>query len=342
MLSLLFHAVLAFWRSRTELIIENVALRQQLAVLNAKRPRPRLSPMDRAFWIALRRLWPRWSSALIVVTPETVVRWHRAGFRAFWRWKSRSRGRPTTSTEIRDLVRQMARENVKWGAPRVHAELLKLGFTVSERTVSRYMPRRPSDKDAIERWKAFLRNHREVIAAMDFFTVPTATFRMFYVLFVIHHARRTILHFNVTTNPGEDWVMQQLREAFPYDTAPGYLIFDHDAKFSPAVVESVGSMGIEPTQTAFRSPWQNGVAERWVGSVRRELFEHVVVLSESHLRRLLLCYVVYYQADRTHLGLGKDAPASRATTSKPNPTAKVIALPRVDGLHHRYEWRVAA
>ncbi len=236
----------------------------------------------------------------------------------------------------------MARENELWGAPRIHAELLKLGFIVSERTVSRYMPKRLSEPDAIERWKTFLRNHRELIAAMDFFTVPTVTFDVLYVLFVIHHARRLILHFNVTTNPGADWVMQQLREAFPYDTAPRFLIFDRDAKFSRAVVATITAVGTEPSQSAFRSPWQNGVAERWVGSVRRELLEHVVIPNERHLLRLLRDYVSYYHADRTHLGLGKDTPSSRVATPKPCNRTTVGSLPRVGGLHHRYEWRAAA
>lgn len=339
---ILFHAIRGLFRSRLELTIENLALRQQVAVLKAKRPRPRLSVLDRAFWVALRHVWLEWAGALIIVKPETVVRWHRAGFRAYWRWKSRQGGRPTIDLEIRELIRRIASENVTWGAPRVHAELQKLGFEVSERTVSRYMPKRPAEPDAIKRWKIFLRNHREVIAAMDFFTVPSITFRMFYVLFVIHHSRRQVLHLNVTAHPSSEWLVQQLREAFPYNTAPRYLIFDRDAKFDRAAVDAMVAMEIQPSQTAFRSPWQNGVAERWIGSARRELLDHVVCLNEGHLRRLLRDYVAYYHRDRSHLGLGKDTPSARPITPKPSNTAKVVALSRAGGLHHRYEWREAA
>jgi transposase InsO family protein len=236
----------------------------------------------------------------------------------------------------------MAKENVTWGAPRVHAELLKLGFCVSERTVSRYMPKREASPDAIERWKSFLRNHRNGIAAMDLFTVPTASFRLLYVFFVIDHSRRQILHVNVTTNPGSDWIVQQLREAFPYDEAPRFLIFDRDAKFSRHVRAIVKGMGIEPCRIAFRSPWQNGTAERWIGSVRREILDHVVILSERQLLRLLREYVVYYHDDRPHLGLGKETPSKREVMSKPSWTARVVSLPRLGGLHHRYEWCEAA
>ena len=208
--------------------------------------------------------------------------------------------------------------------------------------MSRYMPKRPTDPNAIERWKVFLRNHRHGIAAMDFFTVPTVTFNVLYILFVIHHARRQLLPFNVTAPPASEWVVQQLREAFPYETAPRYLIFDRDGKFGPSVVAAIKTMGIKPSRTAFRSPWQNGVAERWIGSVRREMLNHVVVLNESHLRRLLHDYVTYSRVDRTHLGLRKDSPLSRPLTPKPSQKAKVVSLPRVGGLHHRYKWREVA
>jgi transposase InsO family protein len=333
-----FHGVFALVRTRAAVAIEVVALRQQLAVLKQERPRPRITYADRALWMVLRRLWRGWASSLIIVKPETVVGWHRASFRAFWRWKSRRRaGRPRVDREIRDLIRRMAREN-RWGAPRIHAELKKLGFDVSERTVSRYVPKRPTDPETIRRWKVFLKSHCEVLAAMDFFVVPTATFRVLYVWFVIDHARRRILHLNVTANPSAAWVIQQLREAFPYDTAPRYLIFDRDSTFSAGVKGAIKAMGTKPVLTAYRSPWQNGVAERWVGSARRELLDHVVVLNEQHLLRLLREYVAYHHEDRCHLSLEKDTPDGRAVEPKPSANAKVIALPRVSGLHHRYVW----
>jgi transposase InsO family protein len=204
------------------------------------------------------------------------------------------------------------------------------------------MPRRPAEPDQVKRWIAFLRNHKDDIAAMDLFTVPTASLRLLYGFFVIEHGRRHIVHFNATFNPTAAWVIQQLREAFPYDTAPKYLIFDRDAIFSPAVVAFVRALGTDPVRTSYRSPWQNGTAERWIGSCRRELLEHVVVFGERHFVRLVRLYVDYYHEDRCHLGLDKDAPNSRPVRPRPSPEAKVVALPRVGGLHHRYEWREAA
>ncbi len=215
------------------LLLENLALRQQLVVLKRRRPRPSLGPFDRLFWVLARRVWTGWKQSLVIVTPETVVRWHRAGFRLYWRLVSRDRrqvGRKQICKELRDLIFRMACENPTWGAPRIHGELLMLGFDVSERTISRWMKRAPGTPDPAKRWLAFLRNHREAIAGMDFFTVPTITFRVLYCFFIIGHDRRRILHFNVTRHPTSQWIVQQLREAFPFGSAPRFLIFDRDAK----------------------------------------------------------------------------------------------------------------
>jgi hypothetical protein len=326
------------------LAAENLVLRQQLATFKVKRHRPRIGTIDRAFWLAARRLWSRWAEALVIVKPETVVRWHRRGFRLYWAWISRRRrrGRRPISLEIRGLIRRMAEEN-GWGAPRIHGELAMLGFDVSERTVSRYLRPLRRRPEARQSWLMFLRNHREVIAAMDLFVVCTATFRLLYVLFVIRHGRRQIVHFNVTEHPTAAWVVQQIREAFPFDTAPRHFIFDRDSIFSAEVVATVKAIGAKPIRTAYRAPWQNGVAERWVQTARRDLLDHVVVLNERHLFRLLRDFVAgYYHPDRTHLGLGKETPARRAVEHRPSPGAKVMALPRVGGLHHRYVWREAA
>lgn len=236
----------------------------------------------------------------------------------------------------------MASENPTWGAPRIQAELLKLGIHVSERTVSRLLGRRSPRPSARGQWKTFLRNHRDVIAAMDSFTVPTATFRVLWVFFVIYHKRRQVLHSAVSANPGRDCVIQQLREALPYDTAPRHLIFDRDTKFGRDVLSAIHSMGIQPFRIAYRSPWQNGLAERWVGTVRRELLDHVIVLNEAHLCRLITEYVAYYNEDRTHLTLEKDTPTGRPTTTRPHDNTELTSLPRVGGLHHRYEWAEAA
>jgi putative transposase len=234
------------------------------------------------------------------------------------------------------------RQNPGWGAPRIHGELMKLGFEVSERTVSRCLPRRPPDPGRVQRWKAFLRNHREVLGGMDFFTVPTAGFRLLYVFVVMHHARRTVLHVNVTAHPRSSWVTQQLRDAIPSDTNLRYLIFDRDAIFSSEVVRTVKSFGLKAVRTTYRSPWQNGALERWIGSCRRELLDHVVVFNEDHLRRLLNDYLAYYHEDRTHLALGKDTPDVRSVQTKPFSKSEVISLPRVGGIHHRYVWSEAA
>ena len=272
--------------SQANLLIENLALRQQLAILTTKRPRPRMRAADRFFWVTLRRFWPRWKEVLVIIRPDTVVRWHREGFRKYWTWKSR-------------------RREPDLGAPRVHAELLMLGFDVSGRTVPRMMPGRPADPEERQRWRNFLRNHREVLAAMDLFTVPTATFRVLHVFFVIHHARRTVLHVRVTEHPTGAWIIQQLREAFPFDSAPRYLIFDNDKKYGADVLA-------------------------------------VIVLNERHLHRLLSEFLAYYHDDRTHLGVGKGTPSMRTATSNPHRDAAIVGHPRIGGLHHRYEWRQAA
>jgi len=339
--TLLVFSGLAFLRGRREQVIVEVALRQQLATYARQRSKPRLTPLDRAFWVALSRLWPRWKEALVIVQPDTVVRWHRKGFRLYWRTISKcGPGRPPISEEIQALIRRLANEN-GGRARKIQAELEKLGFAVSLATVSRYLPRREPDDSQRQRWITFLRNHKDVISGMDFFVVPTVGFRLLYVWFVIDHGRRQILHFNVTMNPTAQWVIQQLRESFPGDSASRYLIFDNDSIFSGEVSRSIRSLGITPKRTAYRSPWQNGTAERWVGSCKREILDHVIVFNEDHLRRLLRGYVTYYNKERVHTCL-RDAPVGRAVEARPSSSAKVVGLPRVGGLHHRYIWQEAA
>jgi transposase InsO family protein len=325
------------FRSRRHLILENLALRQQLSVLKRRHPRPMLSRFDKLFWIMAHQFWSAWKEALFVVTPETVVRWHRAGFRFYWRMISRGRkpaGRRRVSKEVQDLIFRMVAENPTWGAPRIHGELLMLGFDVSERTISRWMRRAPRNPDLAKRWLAFLRNHREAIAAMDFFAVPTITFGLLYCFFVISHDRRRILHVNVTRHPTSRWIVQQLREAFPFGSAPRFLILDRDAKYGADVPAAIRSMKIKGIRTSLRSPWQNGVAERWVESCRRDLLDHVIAFNERHLKRLLANYVRYYHEDRTHLGLGKETPNCRAHSKA---SGRVLSQERLGGLHHRYD-----
>ena len=257
-------AVAAFFRSRTDTALEVLALRQQVAVLKRKRPRPNIGQLDRLFWIMLRRVWARWTEVLVMVKPDTVVNWHKAGFRWYWRWRSRVQaGRPKVSEETRTLIRRMAGENPNWGAPKIHGELLKLGFAVSERTVARYLRPIRRAGDPGKRWLAFLNNHREAIAAMDFFAVPTLTFRLLYCFFVIEHGRRRILHFNVTSHPTSEWVVQQLREAFPEAEPYRYVVLDRDSTFNADVLDFLKSTGLTPKRTSVQSPWQNGIAERW-------------------------------------------------------------------------------
>jgi putative transposase len=338
--------VRAFFVSRHKLALEAVALRQQLAVFKRKQARPKLRTLDRMFWIALRHLWPGWTEALIIVKPETVVSWHRAGFRLFWRLRSSFRrpGRPKISQEIRQLIRRMKVDNPRWGAPRIHGELLQLGFQISEPTVSRYLHRlKPHHNEGkARRWIAFLNNHREVIAAFDFFTVPTLTFRVIYCFFVIEHSRRRILHFSTTAHPTSEWIVQQLREAFPLPCPHRYVILDRDAKFGSDVVEFLKASGIKPVRTSARCPWQNGIAERWVGSCRREMLDYVIPLNEQHLKRLGNEYVAYYHEDRTHNSLSKQTPTRRPIQSRPDASCEILSLPRIGGVHHLYSWSEAA
>jgi putative transposase len=348
LLLIFVHGLVALFMARGDLVLENLALRQQVAAMKERRPRPRLSGVDRLFWVLLRRLWPRWDHVLVLVEPATVVRWHRAGFRLWWRWKSRAMkpGRPRIERELRSLIRRMAQENPVWGAPRIHAELSKLGFEVSERTVSRYLPRRLAPKDVVERWKAFLRNHRADIAAMDLFTVPTASFGVLYVFFVIHHARRRVLHFGVTGYPKSAWVIQQLRETFLMMRPRAFSCSTGTAlsvtRWWPPSVPLGSSRSAPLSALRGRTASPN---DGWAASAarcRRGPPDHVVVLGDTHLHRLLREYVAYYNEDRCHLSLEKDAPWHRRTSCREEASDRVVAHPRVGGIHHRYEWRRAA
>jgi putative transposase len=328
------------FRTRAELALENLALRQQLATLHRSAPPPRLRLADRAFWVGLSQIWSRWADALIIVKPDTVVRWHRAGFRLFWRWKSRCHTprKDEVTPEVKRLIRRMAKANPLWGAPKIHGELLMLGFVISERSVSRYMPKPPRQPPS-QTWRTFLDNHLGSLASIDFFTVPTATFRVLFVSLVLVHNRRRVVHFNVTEHPSASWTAQQIIEAFPEDRAPEYMTRDRDGIYGEALRDRVQGMGIEEVLTAPQSHWQNPYAERLVGSIRLECLDHVIVLGERHLLRILKSYFAYHHRSRTHLSLGKDAPEPRAV--QPPHLGGVVELPEVGGLHHRYERRAA-
>ena len=318
--------------------LEILALRHQLAVLNRSRPSQlRLTAADRVLWAWLSQVWSGWRPALVLVKPDTVLAWHRRGFRLFWRWKSGYRtGRPAVAPEVRALIRRMGAANPLWGAPRIHGELQKLGIAVSQATVAKYMPRR--DRPPSQPWRTFLANQVGQIMAADFFVVPTVTYRLLFVLVILAHDRRRIVHVAVTDHPTSAWTAQQLRNAFPEDQAPRYLLHDRDTAFTNAM-STIGAMQIHEVLTAPRSPWQNAYVERVIGSFRRECLDHVIVLNGAGLRRVLADYIAYYMNTRTHLSLDKDAPASRPTT--PLSAGRVVEIPQVNGLHHRYD-RAAA
>ena len=329
---------LAF-RGHHELVLENLALRQQLLAATRAARRPRLVASDRLFWIRLVRLWRNWRSALVLVQPDTVVRWHRDWLRRRWTRGSAPRrdGRPPVDPQVRTLVREMATANALWGAPRIHGELRMLGFDVSERTVSRLLeqqPRRPS-----QTWKTFLRNHLASAASVDFFTVSTLTGRVLLVFVVLAHRRRHIVHVNITDHPRATWVAQQVVDAFPDDTAPRWLHRDRDRIYGEAFQRRLAGMGIAEVVSAPASPWQNPYVERVIGSIRRECLNHIIIFNEAHLRRVLTTYVAYYHRSRTHLGLDKDSPDHRPLNK--TSTGRIVAIAEVGGLHHRYE-RLAA
>ena len=270
--------------------------------------------------------------------PETVLRWHRQGFRLYWRRKSRAGriGRPSVKTEIRDLLLRMARENPTWGAPRIQSELRLLGYDVAESTLAKYMRRRR--KPPSQTWRTFLANHESEIAAVDFFTVPTVTFRILFCFLLLRHGRRKVVGFNIAENPTAAWTAQQVIEAFPYDEAPRFLLRDRDSIYGQRFRCRVKGMGIEEVLTAPQSPWQNPYVERLIGSIRRECLDHVIILGEDHLRRLLSEYLRYDHDDRCHLSLDRNAPNNRPV--EPRGSGRVVSEPRVVGLHHRYR-RVA-
>ncbi len=325
-------AVLAsLFKSKSRLEAENTALRQQLIVLGRKaRRRARLTNGDRWFFVQLYRWFPAILDAVTIIRPETVVRWHRAGFRCYWHWKSRRGGRPQVQKELRVLIRQMSVENPLWGAPRIHGELLKLGFEVSQSSVAKYMVRRR--RPPSQGWRTFLRNHAPDIAAMDLFVVPTISFDLLFAFVMVRLDRRDLIWINVTRHPAAEWIARQITEAFPWDKAPRYLIRDRDRIFGAIVARRLRAMGIRDKPIAPSSPWQNGFAERLIGSIRRECVDHLIVLGESHLRRILRSYAHYYNEIRTHRSLEKDAPLRRAVQR----IGLVKSQPILGGLHHRY------
>ncbi len=320
------------FRSRWRVEVENVALRHQVMVLRRQaRGRIHLTNFDRLFLVQLYRWFPSALRVVAIIQPETVIRWHRAGFRLYWRWKSRSRvGRPQLGAELRALIRRMSIDNPLWGAPRIHGELLKLGFKVAQSTVAKYMAKRwgrPS-----QGWRSFLRNHAPDIAAMDLFVVPTIGFSLLYAFVIVRLNRRELVWINVTQNPTAEWISRQITEAFPWDEAPGYLIRDNDRIYGDVALRRIRGMGIRDKPITPAAPWQNGFVERLIGSIRRECLDHLVIMSEAHLHRTLQSYAAYYNKMRTHRSLDKDAPAPRAVQRLGDIASQAI----LGGLHHHY------
>jgi transposase InsO family protein len=320
------------FKSRRRLEAENLFLRHQLNIVMRRAPnRAQLRRSDRALLVWMTRLMPSPLDLSQIVRPETILRWHRAGFRAYWRWKSRGQiGRPTIDRERRELIRMMRRENSLWGAPRIHGELLKLGFEVAQSTVSKYMIERRGPPS--QGWRTFLRNHVDAIAAIDLCVVPTLTFERLFAFLIVGLGRRQLLWFAVTRHPTAEWLAQQIAEAFPWDTAPAYLVRDNDAAYGPVFTRPVRAMGIRDRPIAPRSPWQNAYVERLIGTIRCDCLDHVLIFGEQHLRRVLALYAQYYNRTRTYLALDKDTPLGRAVQC----TRPIIATPILFGLHHQY------
>jgi len=339
MLKLFLQALMSGFRARRSLALENLALRQQILILQRNHPRPAFRPLDRLFWVLLSRLWPGWRRPLRLVKPETVIAWHRQLWRQWWRRKSRSAepGRPRIPLELIELIRRISRENPTWGAPRIHGELLMLGYELSEATVARYMIRRRGRPT--QDWQTFLTNHLSETVAVDFLTAPTVMFKTLYMFVVLSLERRRIVHLNVTRLPTATWTASQLYQAFPFDAAPRFLIRDRDGIYGCEVQRAIESMGIEQLVISPQSPRQNGYCERVMGTLKRECLDHMIPLSEGHARKILRWYLEYYHGSRTHLGLGKNTPDGRAVEAFDIGPVRRLAM--VGGLHSRY-YREAA
>ena len=311
-----FATFLAWFRSRAVLQLEILVLRHQLGVLQRSVKRSKLTPADRFLWAWLSGIWADWRSAMMIVKPDTVIAWHRKGFRLSWIWKVRrgQPGRPAVPNDVRELIRRMSRENPLWGAPRIHGGLLKPGIDAGETSVGKYMVRRR--KPPSQTWRTFLENHVKTMVSIDFFTVPTIRFQILYVFLGLAHHRRRIVHFNVTAHPTAEWSAQQLREAFPFEQIPRYLLRDRDGIFGGEFRKDVKAMGIKEVLSAPRSPWQRAYAERVIGTSRRECPDHVIVFNKASLYRHVKSFLAYYHESRTHLSLAKDTPERRPCTRR--------------------------
>jgi putative transposase len=335
-------------RSPTALAAENLFLRKQLALCRERSITPRRATRATRLTLVWLARWFDWRRALVIVQPATLIRWHRQGFRLFWRWTSRP-GRPPIPADLRALIRRMARENPTWGEERIANELeLKLGLCVSPRTIRKYLPRHlhhgRGKRAPSQHWRTFVRNHAQAIVACDFCVVVTATFRLLYVLVVMEHATRRMLHANVTAHPTAPWTLQQLREAIPAEHAYRFLIHDRDAIFSQELDRHVRHLGLKVLKTPPQRPQANALCERLLGTLRRECLDFLIPLSEHHLRYIVHEWMSHYNAARPHMALGPGIPqpppllpALRQTYRHRLPgRLRVAARPILEGLHHEY------
>lgn len=328
-------------RSKADLIAENALLRQQLIVLHRQVSRPFFTQTDRLWLVLLASRVKTWKMSLLVIKPDTLLRWHRQGFRLFWKFRSRNRGgRPILATETIALIQRMAAENRLWGAERIRGELLKLGFTVAKRTIQKYLARVHPSQPSSQNWSTFLKNHMQDVWACDFLPVIDLFFHTIYVFFIVELSSRRVVHCGVTSNPSDAWVAQQLREATPFGQTPRFLIRDRDRKYGEAFTRVAKGSALEVLRTPYRAPKANAVCERFLGSVRRECLDHLLVLGERQLRRVLKEYVEYFNQARPHQGIGQGIPERLDSVPGSLGKAKIIAFPVLNGLHHDY--RLAA
>lgn len=339
MLYLILNYLRDLLRPQHDLLLENLSLRQQILVLERQVKKPRFRDGDRAFWVILSQFWASWKIPLHLVEPQTVISWHRNLWRKYWSWKSRPKnlGRPKVPIEVIQLIRKISLDNPNWGAPRIQGELIMLGHFLSPTTIAKYMIRRRGRPN--QNWKTFLRNHLSEIGAIDFLTVPTVTFKTLYVFIVLSLDRRRVVHFHVTRHPTADWTALQLTQAFPFETAPKYLIRDRDGIYGEKVLNAIQNLGMQDKPTSPRSPWQNGYCERMVGTLKRECLNHMIIFNERHARRIIGEFLQYYHDDRTHQGLGQESPNGREI--EPPNKGMVKSHPILGELHHRY-YREAA
>jgi transposase InsO family protein len=327
-----------FFADRQALIAENILLRQQLIILKRSSKKPTLKKRERLLFMLIAKTCQHWKDALLIVKPDTIIKWHRKGFRLYWTWKSSQRiGRKAIPVEIKDLIQKMSNENLTWGAPRIRAELKLLGHTIALSTVAKYMRRK--EKPPSQTWRTFLKNHANQIVGIDFFTVITINFKMLHCFVALCHGNRKILHFNVTEHPGQKWVNLQVKQAFPYDTAPKYLVHDRARVFGDRFKAFLETLGITDIKNGFQAPKQNAYVERVIGTFRRECLDHIIILNEKHLRKVLREFIGYYNDSRTHQSLNDNSPNPREI--EPPEKGEVHSIPFLGGLHHRY-YRQAA